>query len=316
MRGRSPGAPPAASGLGAGRSSPPSSLPPSLSSPLPLVFPWPWVWGTDLCSSQRECPLAADELRMVQRALLELVLELLTPSSLAEDLQVVLSFLAAAGDAGQVGWRPVTGRLGEAGVWATRGGPARCEPVCPQVLGALNLLLALLGSSAQELVAGFLLEPGNLEVLLALLVRLWSLPQLPRSVCKVRPAHRPWCPSCCGRCPRPRAACGFASAVTSSRGCRPPRSCTDCSRWSTCLSTAASGFGSERVASRGSSPACRKGRSPSSSAGASTSCSWAQVPPAGLGGQARWRGDRAPGTGRWEEAGAGGGAGAEPAGEE
>lgn len=48
---------------------------------------------------------------MVQTALLELVLELLTPSSLAEDLQVVLSFLAAAGDAGQVGWRPVTGQL-------------------------------------------------------------------------------------------------------------------------------------------------------------------------------------------------------------
>ncbi|ELK24974.1 Neurobeachin-like protein 2, partial [Myotis davidii] len=105
-------------------------------------------------SSQRECPLAADELRMVRTALLELVRELLAPSSLAEDLQVVLSFLAAAGDAGQV-------------------------------LGALNLLLILLGSSAQELVAGFLLEPGNLEVLLALLVRLWSLPQLPRSICKV-----------------------------------------------------------------------------------------------------------------------------------
>lgn len=80
-------------------------------SPL-LAFPWPWVWGTDLCSSQRECPLAADELSMVQTALLELVLELLTPISLAEDLQVVLSFLAAAGDAGQVSWRPVTGRLG------------------------------------------------------------------------------------------------------------------------------------------------------------------------------------------------------------
>ncbi|XP_054585901.1 neurobeachin-like protein 2 isoform X1 [Eptesicus fuscus] len=106
-------------------------------------------------SSQRECPLAADELRAVQTSLLELVQELLTRSSLAEDLQVVLSFLAAAGDAGQV-------------------------------LGALNLLLALLqGSPAQELVAGFLLEPGNLEVLLALLVRPWSLPQLPERVCKV-----------------------------------------------------------------------------------------------------------------------------------
>ncbi|XP_070247222.1 neurobeachin-like protein 2 [Myotis yumanensis] len=101
-------------------------------------------------SSQRECPLAADELRMVQTALLEL----LAPSSLAEDLQVVLSFLAAAGDAGQV-------------------------------LGALNVLLALLQGPAAPFVAGFLLEPGNLEVLLALLVRPWSLPQLPRRVCKV-----------------------------------------------------------------------------------------------------------------------------------
>lgn len=68
--------------------------------------------GTDLCSSQRECPLAAEELRTVQIALLELILELLTRSSLAEDLQVVLSFLAAAGDASQVGWRLVAGRLG------------------------------------------------------------------------------------------------------------------------------------------------------------------------------------------------------------
>ncbi|XP_023603302.1 neurobeachin-like protein 2 [Myotis lucifugus] len=101
-------------------------------------------------SSQRECPLAADELRMVQTALLEL----LAPSSLAEDLQVVLSFLAAAGDAGQV-------------------------------LGALNVLLALLQGPAAPFVAGFLLEPGNLEVLLALLVRPWSLPQLPRRICKV-----------------------------------------------------------------------------------------------------------------------------------
>ncbi|XP_045434738.1 neurobeachin-like protein 2 isoform X2 [Pipistrellus kuhlii] len=106
-------------------------------------------------SSQRECPLAADELRTVQTSLLELVQDLLARGSLAEDLQVVLSFLAAAGDAGLV-------------------------------LGALNLLLALLhGSPAQELVAGFLLEPGNLEVLLALLVRPWPLPQLPERICKV-----------------------------------------------------------------------------------------------------------------------------------
>lgn len=65
--------------------------------------------------------------------------------------------------------------------------------MCPQVLGTLNLLLALLhGSPAQELVAGFLLEPGNLEVLLALLVRPWPLPQLPERICKVPvPPHDP-----------------------------------------------------------------------------------------------------------------------------
>lgn len=58
-----------------------------------------------------------------------------------------------------------------------------------QVLGVLNLLLALLQrSSAQEFVAGVLLEPGNLEVLLALLVRPWSLPQLPKRICKVTPS--------------------------------------------------------------------------------------------------------------------------------
>lgn len=62
------------------------------------------------CSAQRECPLAADELRTVQTSLLELVQELLTRSSLADDLQVVLSFLAAAAEAGQVGWRLVPGR--------------------------------------------------------------------------------------------------------------------------------------------------------------------------------------------------------------
>lgn len=90
----------------------------------------------------------------------------------------------------------------------------------PQVLGALNLLLVLLqGSCAQELVAGFLLEPGNLEVLLALLVRLWSLPQLPRRVCKVRPAHPTLVSLLLWPLPEAQgAACGFASAVTSSRG--------------------------------------------------------------------------------------------------
>ncbi|KAM8758503.1 neurobeachin-like protein 2 [Rhynchonycteris naso] len=106
-------------------------------------------------SPQRERPLAADDLRMVQTSLLGLVREFLVRSSQAEDMQVVLSFLAASGD--------------------------DC-----QVVGALDLLLALLqGSSAQESLAVFLLEPGNLEVLLALLVRPRSLPLLSDRVCKV-----------------------------------------------------------------------------------------------------------------------------------
>ena len=51
--------------------------------------------------------------------------------------------------------------------------------LCPQVVGALDLLLALLqGSPAQESLAIFLLEQGNLEVLLALLVQPRSLPLL------------------------------------------------------------------------------------------------------------------------------------------
>lgn len=60
----------------------------------------------------------------------------------------------------------------------------------PQVVGALDLLLALLhGSPVQESLAPFLLEPGNLEVLLSLLVRPRSLPLLSDRVCKVHPAH-------------------------------------------------------------------------------------------------------------------------------
>lgn len=58
------------------------------------------------------------------------------------------------------------------------------------MVGALDLLLALLqGSPAHESFAVFLLEPGNLEVLLALLVRPASLPLLPDRVCKVHPAR-------------------------------------------------------------------------------------------------------------------------------
>lgn len=59
----------------------------------------------------------------------------------------------------------------------------------PQVVGGLDLLLALLqGSPAQESLAVFLVEQGNLEVLLALLVRPRSLPLVSDRVCKVHPA--------------------------------------------------------------------------------------------------------------------------------
>ncbi|OWK02816.1 hypothetical protein Celaphus_00010604 [Cervus elaphus hippelaphus] len=106
-------------------------------------------------SPQRERPLAADDLRTVQTSLLGLAREFLVRSSTADDLQVVLNFLVAAGDDGQV-------------------------------VGALDLLLALLqGSPAQESLAVFLLEPGNLEVLLALLVRPRPMPLLPDRVCKI-----------------------------------------------------------------------------------------------------------------------------------
>lgn len=56
-------------------------------------------------------------------------------------------------------------------------------------MGTLDLLLALLqGSPAQEPLAIFLLEAGNLEVLLTLLVRPKSTPLLSDRVCKVYPA--------------------------------------------------------------------------------------------------------------------------------
>ncbi|XP_075403354.1 neurobeachin-like protein 2 isoform X1 [Tenrec ecaudatus] len=106
-------------------------------------------------SSLRERPLAADDLRVVQTSLLGLAREFLVRSFSAEDVQVVLSFLAAAGDDGQV-------------------------------VGALDLLLALLqGSPVQEPLGAFLLEPGNLEVLLALLVRPRPPPLLHDRVCKI-----------------------------------------------------------------------------------------------------------------------------------
>ncbi|KAM6169581.1 LOW QUALITY PROTEIN: neurobeachin-like protein 2 [Rhynchocyon petersi] len=104
---------------------------------------------------QQEHPLVADDVRMIQTSLLGLAREFLVRSFSVDDMQVVLNFLAASSDDGQVA-------------------------------GTLDLLLMLLQSSpAQEALAAFLLEPGNLEVLLALLVRPRPLPLLPDRVCKV-----------------------------------------------------------------------------------------------------------------------------------
>lgn len=106
-------------------------------------------------SPQRERPLAADDLRTVQTSLLGLVREFLVRNFSVEDMQVVLNFLAATGDDGQV-------------------------------VGTLELLLTLLqGSPVQDPLAAFLLELGNLEVLLALLVRPKSTPLLTDRVCKI-----------------------------------------------------------------------------------------------------------------------------------
>jgi hypothetical protein len=55
-----------------------------------------------LASPQRERPLAADDLHTVQTSLLGLAREFLVRSFSADDLQVVLSFLAATSDDGQV----------------------------------------------------------------------------------------------------------------------------------------------------------------------------------------------------------------------
>nr|XP_021503591.1 neurobeachin-like protein 2 isoform X3 [Meriones unguiculatus] len=106
-------------------------------------------------SPQRERPLAADDLRTVQTCLLGLAREFLFRNFPVDDMQVVLNFLAATSDEGQV-------------------------------LGTLDLLLALLqGSPAQEPLTIFLLELGNLEVLFSLLVRPRSPPLLADRVCKI-----------------------------------------------------------------------------------------------------------------------------------
>ncbi|KAM5291942.1 neurobeachin-like protein 2 [Ctenodactylus gundi] len=104
---------------------------------------------------QRDRPLAADDLHTVQTSLLGLAREFLVRNFSPDDLQVVLSFLASAGDDNQV-------------------------------VGVLDLLLALLqGSPTQDPLAVLLLEPGSLEVLLALLVRPKSPALLPDRVCKI-----------------------------------------------------------------------------------------------------------------------------------
>lgn len=99
---------------GQGCSSPQLTCPLSLFSPLcssvRLGLGTCACW--DLPSLQRERPLAADDLRTVQTSLLGLVREFLVRSSSSDDLQVVLNFLAAGVDDGQVGWRLVRVRLG------------------------------------------------------------------------------------------------------------------------------------------------------------------------------------------------------------
>lgn len=98
------------------------------------------------------------------------------------------------------------------GEWTMlRGWSTQREPLCPQVVGALDLLLALLqGSPAQESLAIFLLEPGNLEVLLALLVRPRPMPLLPDRVCKVHPAA-----------PQPYILIHWGPCLSPGRGRRP-----------------------------------------------------------------------------------------------
>ena len=195
--------------LGTGQLSP-LTCPLSMFCPLcASVFLWPSV-GVRACrdpsSPQRERPLAADDMRTVQTSLLGLAREFLVRSSPADDLQVVLNFLAASGDDGQVGWSLVTGRLGgEVGCGPRGEAQPSVSPCLPEVVGVLDLLLALLqGSSAQESLAVFLLGPGSLEVLLALLVQPRSLPLLSDRVCQVHQPTQPWHPIGCDPCLRSR----------------------------------------------------------------------------------------------------------------
>lgn len=77
-------------------------------------------------------------------------------------------------------------------IYRSQSGPDHRGPVSPQVVGVLDLVLVLLQASpTQESLSVFLLEPGNLEVLLALLVRPKPLPLLPEQVCRVRSQSTP-----------------------------------------------------------------------------------------------------------------------------
>uniref|UniRef100_A0A6I8PRN1 Neurobeachin-like protein 2 n=1 Tax=Ornithorhynchus anatinus TaxID=9258 RepID=A0A6I8PRN1_ORNAN len=92
-------------------------------------------------SPRRERPLAADDLRTVQTSLLGLAKDFLARGPSPEELHGLLGYLAGTADQGQA-------------------------------CGALDVMLDLLkGSPAQDQLGSFLLEPGNVEVLFALLVR-------------------------------------------------------------------------------------------------------------------------------------------------
>ncbi|XP_064361708.1 neurobeachin-like protein 2 isoform X1 [Dromaius novaehollandiae] len=89
----------------------------------------------------REKPAAADNVKTVQTSLFSLVKDFFCRSFSAEEMQSLLSYVAAAQDE-------------------------------QQVCGALEVIHSLLkGSSAQEQLFAFLFEPGNVEVLFSLLVQ-------------------------------------------------------------------------------------------------------------------------------------------------
>uniref|UniRef100_A0A6I8PG11 Neurobeachin-like protein 2 n=1 Tax=Ornithorhynchus anatinus TaxID=9258 RepID=A0A6I8PG11_ORNAN len=108
-------------------------------------------------SPRRERPLAADDLRTVQTSLLGLAKDFLARGPSPEELHGLLGYLAGTADQGQA-------------------------------CGALDVMLDLLkGSPAQDQLGSFLLEPGNVEVLFALLVRPSASDGLRDRLFKVRP---------------------------------------------------------------------------------------------------------------------------------